>query len=148
MTDEVEDKVEWIDEDMEGRETRRPDLSQYEDAFEIGWDGVPRPLFQPGERIIIEKRMTLLPGRPWMNTTTFLVDEVNQEEGLLKLWNEGLEQWDRSHYITGIQKHGYVYKLTKKKVIHNPPPPTAVRRGRIPKVRDVPSRVGRPRKRI
>jgi hypothetical protein len=144
MTDETESKQEWVDEDMVTRESRRPDLSHYEDAFEIGWDGIPRPLFQPGERIIIEKKMTLLPGRPWLNTIAYLVDEVNQEAGLLKLWNEDLQQWDLSHYVTGIQKHGFLYKLPKKKIVAQPaqpPPETAQtgekKRGRPPKVANV-----------
>jgi len=131
--EELEGKVEWVDEDMGIRESRRPDLSSYEDAFEVDWDGVPRPLFQAGERIIIEKRMTLMPGRPWLNTVTYMVEEVNQEEGLLKLWNEDLQQWDRSHYISGIKKHGFLYKLLKKKStvpLAQPSQTTEKKRGR------------------
>lgn len=131
------EKIEWIDDDMITREGKRPDLSGYVDAFEVGWDGIPRPLFQPGERIAIEKRMTLLPGRPWLNTVTYMVEEINQEEGLLKLWNEDLQQWDRSHYITGIQKHGFLYKLLKKKAVQIQSAPTDTplpkKRGRPPK---------------
>ena len=136
---EESEKIDWIDDDMVTREGRRPDLSQYADAFETGWDGIPRPLFQPGERIAIEKRMTLLPGRPWLNTITYLVEEINQQEGLLKLWNEDLQQWDRSHYITGIQKHGFLYKLLKKKQSAQPAAaPSGIRkRGRPKKTVDV-----------
>jgi hypothetical protein len=101
----------WVDEEMVVRDDRQPNIGHLADAFEIGPEGRPMPRFQAGEKIVLERRMTLLPGKPWLSTNTYVVEHIDQETGLMRLWNEEVQQFDLTNYVTGIKKHGFVYKL-------------------------------------
>jgi len=101
----------WVDNELESRDARRPNIDHLADAFEINLEGRPMPRFQVGEKIVLERRMTLLPGRPWLSTNTYVVEHIDQETGFMRLWSEEGQQFDLTNYITGIKKHGFCYKL-------------------------------------
>ena len=90
------------------RENRKPDISRLPNA--IGPDG--KPLFRIGEKIIIERRSTVLAGNPYLDTRTYMVVNINNDNGTLDLFDEDLAQSALSNYITGLQK-GYVFKLAR-----------------------------------
>lgn len=91
----------------------RPDISRLPDAFELDLEGRPQPRFRAGDDIIIERHSIVLPSRPWLSTDTFMVQDIDQETGHMRLWHRGLQQYDMSNYVTGILKHGIVYKLAR-----------------------------------
>jgi len=89
----------------------RPDISRLPNAFELDIEGRPQPLFRVGDDIIIERHSITLASRPWLSTDTFMVQDINHETGHIRLWHRGLQQYDMTNYVTGILKHGIVYKL-------------------------------------
>lgn len=90
------------------REARKPDISRLPNA--ISADGAP--LFRPGEKIIIERRATVLAGNPYLDTRTYMVVGINTENGNLDLFDESLCQSALSNYKTGLAK-GFVFKLAR-----------------------------------
>ena len=92
------------------REARRPNIDWLEDAVAIV-DGEPVPLFEVGDRLVIERRAgEVLRGAPWLDTQTYQVMSINDETGDLHLWNKELCQHGWGNYITGPSR-GDVYKL-------------------------------------
>jgi len=90
------------------RERAKPDISRLPDA--ISSDGVP--LFRPGEKIIIERRATVLEGNPYLDTRTYMVMGINTENGNLNLFDESLCQSAMSNWKSGL-RHGFVFKLAR-----------------------------------
>jgi hypothetical protein len=90
------------------REARKPDISRLPNA--VGPDGVP--LFRTGEKIIIERRSTVLAGNPYLDTRTYTVVGINWDNGNLDLFDDSLAQSALSNYKTGLQR-GYVFKLAR-----------------------------------
>lgn len=86
-------------------ETVRPDISRLPDAI---MDGVA--VFCAGDRIVIERRASILRGNPYLDTRTYSVKSVNLETGDMVLWDVSLFQWARDNFIAG-PKLGQVYKL-------------------------------------
>jgi hypothetical protein len=121
--EEVEEEIyeDELDDEMESmldpsgaeakRVARRPDLTSLEDAFEPGFDGEPLPRFTVGSRIILERFATSLPKRQWLSTNTYLVEEIDYETGMLRLWDPALQRFELSNWKTAIAKHGFSYKL-------------------------------------
>lgn len=128
------------------REARKPDISRLPPA--ISPEGMPA--FRIGERIVIERRASILNHKPYLDTRTYMVMGINTETGALSLYDESLRQMAQSNYITGANR-GYVFKLagrhaisTKRKrgrprknpiemetpVDPNAPPPEKKKRGR------------------
>lgn len=86
-------------------EVTRPDISRLPDAI---MDGVA--VFCAGDRIVIERRASILRGNPYLDTRTYSVKSVDLENGDMVLWDVSLFQWARDNFITG-PKLGQVYKL-------------------------------------
>ena len=92
------------------REARRPNIDWLEDAVIVS-DGLPVRLFEVGDRLVIERRAgDVLRGAPWLDTQTYQVLSIDDETGLLHLWNKELCQHGWGNYITGPSR-GDVYKL-------------------------------------
>lgn len=92
------------------REARRPNIDWLEDAV-VTVDGSQIPLFEVGDRIVIERRAgDILRGAPWLDTQTYQVMHIDDETGNLRLWNKELCQHGWGNYITGPAR-GDVYKL-------------------------------------
>lgn len=107
------------------KELDRPDISHLEDAIAPDpLTGQPVLKVRAGERIVIERRATILegPNKPWMDTRLWWVNAVDQERGLLKLFDEGLRQHGSDSYIVGLNA-GQVYKIPPKDRRWDAPPP-------------------------
>ncbi len=89
---------------------KRPDISSLEDALERRSDGRLVPRFGPGEKIVIERRSSVLEGNPWLDTQTYVVREIEPDSGVLRLWNPNLHQQALSNFVTGTEI-GCVFKL-------------------------------------
>lgn len=88
----------------------RPNINRLKDAFVWNadlshWD----PQFRIGDIIVIERQSTIFPGR-WSDTQKFVVQSIDMDKGLLTLWNQELDQWDMSHWNSGLER-GNLYKM-------------------------------------
>ena len=124
----------------------KPDISRLPDALVCG-----KPVFGPGDKIVVERYATVLTGCPYLDTRTYKVLSVDTATGKVVLWDEALNQYGTTNYIAGARA-GYVFKMamgnavaTKKKrgrPRKNPIVPV----GEGPKAGDAPKRGrGRPK---
>lgn len=90
-------------------EVRKPDISKLHLAYE-DVDGERLALFGAGDRIVIERHASMLQGKPWLDTQTYVVQSVDDETGVLRLWNPDLHQFAMGNFITGPER-GDDYRL-------------------------------------
>jgi len=83
----------------------KPDISSLPDATAGG-----RPLFKVGDKIVIERYATILPGNPYMDTRSFVVNGVDMETGKVRLFDESLIQHATDNWKAGLAA-GQVYKF-------------------------------------
>lgn len=141
----------------------RPQIDDLVDAVVLDELGRHLLLARPGERLIIERFATILPGRPWLDTKTYTVQSIDEATGRVHLWDDELQRTALTDYIGGT-KVGYRFKLPTKgrPLVSNKrkrgrprknPPPAAVpaaqdgapqekrRRGRPPGAKNRPAEV-------
>lgn len=70
------------------REVSKPDISHLPDA--LGPDG--RPLFRPGDKIVIERHAAVLAGSPYLDTRTYRVLALDEASGNVALYDDSLAQ--------------------------------------------------------
>lgn len=83
----------------------RPDISKLPDALVAG-----KPAFGLGDKIIIERSITVLKQGGYLDTKTYKVLGIDHSTGNLRLWDESLGQWSMDNYING-PRAGYIYKM-------------------------------------
>lgn len=83
-----------------------PDISRLPDA--LGPDG--RPLFRVGDRIVLERHASIFADKPYLDTRTWYVNDVDLETGQVKLFDEGLMQHGTANWKIG-PLNGCVFKL-------------------------------------
>lgn len=70
-------------------------------------------LAKPGEKLIVERFATILPGRPWLDTKTYTIQSIDEATGRIHLWDDELQRTALTDYIGGT-KAGYRFKLPVK----------------------------------
>lgn len=95
----------------------KPDISRLPDAFLNG-----RPTFTEGDKIVIERHVSFLANRPYLDTKTYKVRSINTDTGNMWLWDEQLQQSASDNFKVGLANGCRVYKVamghnvsTKKK---------------------------------
>ena len=88
------------------KSSSKPDISSLADA--IGPDGTP--IFCKGDKIVIERYASILPGAPYMDTRTYVVNSIDMETGKVMLWDDSLMQHGTDNWKVGL-KNGQVYKF-------------------------------------
>jgi hypothetical protein len=114
---------------MSSRPRDMPNIDHLVDAVDVNHQGVASFMLPPGSRLVIERRSGLLQGRPWIDTKVYEVREIDQETGLLKLWNPEARHHARDNFKAGV-KVGSKYKVppakgkwdAPPKVVKSPPP--------------------------
>lgn len=91
-------------------DSRKPDISHLPSATAEDENGVVIPLFDVNDKIVIERHASMLTGRPWLDTQTYIVQEIDDETGVVKLWNPDMLQFALGNFITGPQR-GDDYRL-------------------------------------
>lgn len=91
-------------------DSRKPDISHLPAAAVRAEDGTVLPLFDVGDKIVIERHAGMLTGRPWLDTQTYVVQHINDDTGDLKLWNPDLLQFALGNFIKGPAR-GDDYRL-------------------------------------
>lgn len=92
----------------------KPLIDHLEDAVGKDQFGNPILLAKVGDRIIIERVASILSHKPWLDTKTYVITNVDGVTGDLVLMDTDLGQQAGSNYITGL-KHGYRFKLPNSK---------------------------------
>ena len=90
----------------------KPDISRLPDAFLNG-----RPSFTEGDKIVIERHVSFLANRPYLDTKTYRVRSINTETGNLWLWDEQLQQSASDNFKAGLSTGTRVYKLAMGQVV-------------------------------
>lgn len=91
----------------------RPNLDGLPDAVVRDDMGRMVLLTRPGERLIVERFATILPGRPWLDTKVYTVSSIDEVSGVVHLWDDALQRQAMTNYIDAI-KQGYRLKLTAR----------------------------------
>jgi hypothetical protein len=80
----VEDpKARWLK-----REARRPRIDHLQNGTVVSDTGEVLPLFDVGDRILVERHTELLHGHPWLDTRIYVVQAIDDENGTVKCLDE------------------------------------------------------------
>ena len=88
---------------------KKPDISKYEDAVAELPNGSFVAMFDIGDQIIIERYATCISTCPWLDTRTYTVLDINDDNGDIHLWHDESRLRFMGNYITG-PTGGDVYK--------------------------------------
>lgn len=88
----------------------KPMIDHLPDAVEKDDMGIPTLLAKPGDKIVIERVATVLQGKPWLDTKTYVIESIDAGSGHLNLWDDDLGRSATSNFIKGIAA-GYRFKL-------------------------------------
>lgn len=91
----------------------RPNIDDLMDAVVKDELGRQLLLVKPGEKLIVERFATVLPGHPWLDTRTYTVQSIDEASGRVHLWDDELQRTAMTDYIGGT-KVGYRFKLPIK----------------------------------
>lgn len=102
--------------EMEARKkaASRPMIDHLPDAVTKDEHGLPLLLAKPGEKIIVERYATVLQGKPWLDTKTYVIESIDVVSGRLALWDDDLQRSAGTNFIEGL-KVGYRFKLPTHK---------------------------------
>ena len=89
----------------------KPDITRLPDAIS---GGIPQ--FGPGDRIVIERYSSFLKGKPYLDTKTYTVIDVDAFTGKIKLYDDQLQQHAIDNWKTGAV-YGNVYKLANGNMV-------------------------------
>jgi len=96
------------------RVAQKPIIDHLEDAIELDDDGVPVFTIPPGEKVIIERVRTILPGNAWLDTKMYTVETIDGVTGNLMLWDDEGKCHAMSNYLTAPPR-GYKFKVPPAK---------------------------------
>lgn len=111
LLDEVDDIEEEF---IETKVTNKPIIDHLPNAIGVDNFGCPVLLANPGDKIIIERYASILPSRPWLDTKTYTITNINAGTGVILLWDDDLHRYAGSNFIDG-PKRGYRFKLLTNK---------------------------------
>lgn len=94
----------------ERRLSRKPRIDHLKPGT-VSVDGEVLPLFDVGERVVVERHSSLLPGNPWLDTQIFLVENINDDNGTVRGRHEELA---RTGFF-GFKDSFTIVKLAPKK---------------------------------
>lgn len=95
------------------RTANRPNIDSLPDAVVRDEDGKLVFLARPGEKVVIERFASVLPGRPWLDTKIYVVDRIDEVTGDVGLWDQELHRAAGTNYVKGLDA-GYRFKLATK----------------------------------
>jgi len=95
------------------RIANRPVIDDLPDAVTRDPMGRLVLLARPGDKLVVERFATVLPGKPWLDTKTYTVHSIDEATGRVHLWDDELQRVALTDYIGGT-KVGYRFKLPIK----------------------------------
>lgn len=96
------------------RLAQKPIIDALEDAIESDEDGTPVFTVPPGEKVIIERYRSVLPGNAWLDTKVYTVETIDGVTGNLTLWDDEGKCFAMSNYLTAPPR-GYRFKVPPAK---------------------------------
>lgn len=102
----VSREVASLEERIARRLARKPDVSKLEPAVHFGV-----PAFDKGTRVVVERRITFLPGNPWLDTKLYTVLHVDLSSGLVQALDD--EAGHRS-FLSFTDGHHDFYLVPKR----------------------------------
>jgi len=88
VLEDVEDATLTDDARRERWQARRPPVDHLEPGLLLPDGGAPLPVFDVGDRIVVDRRTALLRGSPWLETIVGKVRSIDDDVGLVSLWDE------------------------------------------------------------
>lgn len=107
------------------RDRSKPVIDHLADAVVRLSDGTPVLVPEVGDNIVIERTATVIEGAPWLDTTIYKIVKVDDETGVITLWDA-----EKSHNVLDNFRIGYrsgsrVYKVPPVRGKWDAPPPKA-----------------------
>lgn len=93
------------------RVINKPEIGHLPDAIVDGY-----PVFGPGDKIVIERRSVVLSGRPYLDTKTYRVIEVDMAGGTVRMYDDDLNQFAMTNWRTAMAA-GHVFKFTSGRAV-------------------------------
>lgn len=97
-------------------QSQRPSIDHLPDGMITG-DGTYLPLFDIGDRIVVERVTTLLPNKPWLDTIVGKVRSIDDETGLVSVYDEDTDQRNPTVRFVSFgpaHRDHHVFKLAPK----------------------------------
>ena len=114
ITNDEVDEITRAERLERAKASAKPLIDHLEDAVGKDQFGNPILLAKVGDKIIIERIATVLSHKPWLDTKTYVITNIDGVTGDLILMDTDIGQQAGSNYITGL-KHGYRFKLPSSK---------------------------------
>lgn len=102
--------------DMEAPAQNKPAIDHLPDAIVKNEMGTLVLLVKPGEKLIIERCASILAGKPWLDTKTYIVMSIDEATGAVALWDDDLHRYAGTNYVSGY-KAGYRFKMSTKAAV-------------------------------
>lgn len=107
-------------------QAKRPTIDHLPSGIAVDPDnGAVIPLFDVGDRIVVDRRTTLLRGLPWLETIVGKVRTIDDDSGLVTIWDEDGDARNPPCRYTNFRDALHIFKLAPAKgnPFEPPPPP-------------------------
>ena len=125
-------------------QAKRPNIDHLPTAIAVDpSDGSCVPLFDVGDRIVVDRRTTLLAGTPWLETIVGKVRSIDDDTGLVTMWDEDSDPRNPPCRYVNYKDALHVFKLAPAR--GNPFEPPAPPKKEKPQRQKGDKRRGRPK---
>src|ERR1700674_694445 len=85
------------EERLQRRLARKPDVSRLSPGVVDG-----APVFDKGSRVVVERRISFVPGTPWLDTCVYIVQHVDLANGIVSALED---EHGTRHFLSFKDKH-------------------------------------------
>lgn len=107
------------------RDRSKPVIDHLADAVVRLSDGTPVLVPEVGDNIVIERTATVIEGAPWLDTTIYKIVKVDDETGVITLWDAEKSHNVLDNFRVGYRSGSRVYKVPPVRGKWDAPPPKA-----------------------
>ena len=105
-------------------QAKRPNIDHLPTGIAVDpSDGSCVPLFDVGDRIVVDRRTTLLRGTPWLETIVGKVRSIDDDSGLVTMWDEEGDARNPPCKYVNFKDALHIFKLAPAKGDPFVPPP-------------------------
>lgn len=116
-------------------QSRRPPIDHLPDGLHVDHvTGDIVPLFDVGDRVVVDRRTNLLKGIPWLETIVGKVRSIDDEKGLVQIYDEDSDPRNPPVRYTSFLDGFHTFKLAPARgnPFAPPPPPKKEKPQRVP----------------
>lgn len=114
ITNDEVDEITRAEQLARAKISAKPLIDHLKDAVDHDEHGNVILLAKVGDKIVIERVASVLTHKPWLDTKTYIITNIDRLTGDLILLDNDLHQQAGSNYIVGIER-GYRFKLPTSK---------------------------------